>query len=176
MEPWGRTSWFYRGRWTREGQPSASISGPATRATTSRRGTRARSPYPLTPKKNLGGRFAFPRRIQTLYPPRKHKPRRPFLFSLAHLGPRSSAASPTKEGSTNDSKSRAEAPVRSALNQFPANGMPRPTRKNIQLTKIKSLSLTRKGTDATPWATLLESPRGSGATPIGCARARPLAK
>jgi len=174
-EPWGRTPWFYKGRRMREGQPTTSISGPATRATASRRGTRVRSPYPLTPR-NLGGRFAFPRRIRTLYPPRKHKPRRPFLFSLARLGPRSSAAGPTKEGSTNDSKSRAEAPVRSALNQFPANGMPRPTQKNIHLTKIKSLSLTREGTDATPRVTLLESPRGSGATPIGCARAHPLAK
>ena len=126
--------------------------------------------------KNHGGRFTFPRRIRTLYPPGKRKPRRPFLFSLARLGPRSSAAGPTKEGFANDSKSRAEAPVRSALNQFPVNGMPRPTQKNIQLTKIKSLSLTREGTDATPRATLLESPRGSGATPIGCAHAHPLAK
>ena len=83
---------------------------------------------------NRAGWFTFPRQIWTLYPPGKHKPRRPF-FSLAHLGPRSSAAGPTKEGSVNDPKSRAQAPVRSALNEFPANGMPRPSRKNIQLTK-----------------------------------------
>ena len=81
--------------------------------------------------KNLGGRFAFPKRIRTLYPPGKRKPQRPVLFSLAHLGPRSSPAGPTKKGSTNDPKSRAEAPVRSAPNQFPANRMPRPTRKNV---------------------------------------------
>ena len=95
--------------------------------------------------KNLSGRFAFPRRIWSLCPPRKRKPRRPVLFSLAHLGPRSSLAGPTKKGSVDDLKSRAEAPVRSALNQFPANGMPRPTRKNIQLTKLSPSALPAKG-------------------------------
>ena len=79
---------------------------------------------PIPSRKSRIERFAFPRRIRTLYPPGKHKPRRPFLFSLAHLGPRSSTAGPTKEGSANDSESRAEALVRSALNQFPVNGMP----------------------------------------------------
>ena len=118
----------------REGQPTASISGPATRATASRRGTRIRSPYPLTPR-NLGGRFAFPKRIRTLYPPGKRKPQRPFLFSLAHLGPSSSPAGPTKKESTNNPPPRAEAPVRTAPNQSPANETPRPTRKNTQLTK-----------------------------------------
>ena len=58
-----------------------------------------------------------------------------FLFSLAHLGPRSSLAGPTKKGSADDPKSRAEAPVRSAPNQFPVNGIPRPIRKNVQLMK-----------------------------------------
>ena len=132
--PWGRTLRFYRWRRTREGQPSASISGPATRATASHHGTHARSPYPLTPK-NLGGRFAFPKQIWTLYPPEKRKPRRPVLFSLAHLGPRSSLAGPTKKESANDPPSRAEAPVRTAPNRSLANGTPRPTRKNTQLMK-----------------------------------------
>ena len=131
---WGRTPWFYRGRRMREGQPSASISGPATHATASRRGTRARSPYPLTPK-NLGGRFAFPKQIRTLYPPGKRKPQRPVLFSLDHLGPRHSPTGPTKKETTNDPPSRAEAPVMTAPIQSPANGTTRPTRKNTRLMK-----------------------------------------
>ena len=59
----------------------------------------------------------------------------PFLFSLAHLGPSNSPAGPTKKESTNNPPPRAEAPVRTAPNQSPVNGTPRPTRKNTQLMK-----------------------------------------
>ena len=58
-----------------------------------------------------------------------------FLFSLAHLGPRSSLAGPTKKESANDPPSRAEAPVMTAPIQSPANGTTRPTRKNTRLMK-----------------------------------------
>ena len=134
MEPWGRTPWFYRGRRTREGQPSTSISGPATCATASCRGTRARSPYPLTPKISTDGSPSPGEPgLSTHLGNASHKGL--FLFSLAHLGPRSSLAGPTKKESANDLPSRAEAPVRTAPNRSLANGIPRPTRKNVQLTK-----------------------------------------
>jgi len=60
------------------------------------------------PIENHGGRFAFPRRIRTLFPPREGRSQRFFLF-WAHLGPRSLAAGPTEGGSTNDPKSRLRA-------------------------------------------------------------------
>jgi len=90
------------------------------------------------PIENHGGRFAFQANPDSL--PAWGRQVTKIFSILARLGPRSSAAGPTKGGSTKRSKIKGagitgisihgQAPVRSALNGIPTNGIPRPSRKN----------------------------------------------
>ena len=112
------------------------------------------------PIENHGGRFAFQANPDSL--PAWGRQVTKIFSILARLGPRSSAAGPTKGGSAKRSKIKGagitgisihgQAPVRSALNGILANGIPRPLRNNIQLMKKPSPSaLPAKGPIHPPW-------------------------
>ena len=112
------------------------------RTTASRRETRARSPYPLPPKITVDGSPSLGKSglsthlgnagredLSLFGPPRAQK-----------LGDRPNwgwvrERSEIKGASITGVSIRGQAPVRSALNEIPTNGIPRPPRKNIQLTK-----------------------------------------
>ena len=132
-EPWGRTLRFYRGNRHEKGnRPPRSLGLPHAPP----RHIVGHAPtVPILSHRKSRWTVRLPQANLDSLPTWETQATKAFSFLFGPLGPRSSAADPTKEGSMNDLKSRAEAPVWSALNQFPANGMPRPTRKNIQLIK-----------------------------------------
>ena len=146
----------------REGQPSALISGPATRIIVSRHGTRARDPYPLPPKSCWTVRLPEATRLfshrgdvgqKNLF----SEPPRP-IMTRARSEP--SRWTPQRGmGPKNDQDSRTQAspgprstvaPIRPNLNEIPTNGIPRfPQRKSNQR-NAESYGLTRGGPDTTP--------------------------
>ena len=89
-EPWGRTPWFYRGDGCEKGhRPPRSPSLPR-HATASRRGTRARDPYPFPPKSRR--MVSLPKQIR-LFSHRGDTGQK--VSSPARRGPESPRVSPT---------------------------------------------------------------------------------
>ena len=134
----------------REGQPSASISGPATCTIASCHGTRAHDPYPLPPKSRwtvclpkATGLFSHRKDVdqKNLFtkPIWAHSDRR-----SAHLGSQSQRAVPMRDRPTNyqDSRTQASPGPQSTVGSQPGRHrikFPRTeyhdSLKNIQLTK-----------------------------------------